>query len=1607
MEEEFDEFGVPIKPLDDKPKPAKSTTAKVEVDEYGVPIKKKEGTTQGSEQPGQPSTQSGGIDQASIDRQKTLLYNVKNVYDSFLKESDQALNDGWDVDYTTKHFSDKQDQINGMLDELDLMGGEEVKKWTSGMRSAIGGSKDNVIAQRDSLFSYFSDPENLYSEDKGNREWFAKNTKEVEAVLSGRQVNKPKEGLPGVKAPKKQEFGRGVPALREIVQKPQEEMFKPEKDDYVGEKLKLAAYQEASDQYKELEDFTKSVNVVTDKSGKTNVDGVVVDYDKLIQNEALWKKYVGEDLPWPGGVYEPNPQKRANIKKEAERRIQEKMQIASDNVAETLDTKIIDKIVEENFNEKTYAHFITQPDEDITQTTIDAGKINEQVAKIIEHYGLDPKGTAASILYDKAAASVQFESARYDIEENFKEEHPEEYSLREKYKSGKFQEEINAKYVSDLETLFNQYQDQANTEVDAIVSVAKKQANQLSLEYNEQAAAIQEEVKKLNEDYQNGLVDELAYTDAFNKYNAQLAGLTENFKSLLPDQGQLLAEANKIYSRYNSTFENRKATMLKMADEELKKAAASGIPAEDLEKINIAYQEAYNKAFGDRNNELFSQLKMTGQESVVPLYMARRSFMNGLGSYIKNMGNYLDSQDMKVMGETMQNEWSSAAPKVSDLGFNADDLYYNSQNVLGNMFGNMTPAMGTAALMGYLSGGAATGEAVAFMSGWIANWASETMSIAGQNGNAVLAKTGDVRRSEQAIARSIEAQKDIFLSYALDGLPLTKGGYRLVSGFGKGLGADISGRVARAGVGAGVEGLVETLYQEIPQNIAEENIVKFERDPWTDFGNMYSRERIKETLIGVAPVGILGAVAGARTGSLAQQRVDQANAFNDKAILLGGFEDQRRQYVQSLVFDKNENYARSIISSLYASGNIDENEAAEMQEQVTDANRIKKSADDAKLNNSQRNVYGFFSARADEARRNADKNADDPILEKLYRQQQAQYERTGSEYLQGKAPDMLTVTYADGTSMMMTPEDAKSLSTNKDFLDLLAKRRVSVAGYGKTQPILDEIQTSVNNHKTSNTWKAKAEKLTQMAKGVFEPARVDIEDRKAPTDKEVAKADKQVEQNYNNTADLLMAMKTGDQFLSTVVSNPLWGKLTDDKRNAIRSLSEQTKKDRQLLTDNDSESNEYKQARERISANEKAVYEILNGKTDDTQNIQGVPGQVGVGQEPVEGKPVEGAGTETTPAGGVLQEEEVTDPRQRVLNSITEQDFIDNAPAITTADIERIGANDKSKQQAIEKARKEAESAYAYLDGQKTAKEFLADNGYDVEGMSDEEAKKFADSDADYWKNKLSAEEAKGGKKPTKGGKKPARTNEAKMAQKEQESLELLDKGVQESQARIKQLIAEGATPEQAYAITEAEWKLTEDGKKYAALQEEIVKVGQEKPTAPSRKKKKAEAPKMPEVPTEGQQRIATINSLEEAIFKSAVGESEMSLEEVNEAKAKVAEMKKQNKQGGLTEAELAIKKALGEKVVTMTDVDKMVSEKKVKEKCPPGYKKAKDGMSFGFKPGGKWQVVKNFKGNSHENGGIDIEVVGGKLKYTDKDASAKAKNGMYWNMRGVDSDKK
>jgi hypothetical protein len=70
--------------------------------------------------------------------------------------------------------------------------------------------------------------------------------------------------------------------------------------------------------------------------------------------------------------------------------------------------------------------------------------------------------------------------------------------------------------------------------------------------------------------------------------------------------------------------------------------------------------------------------------------------------------------------------------------------------------------------------------------------------------------------------------------------------------------------------------------------------------------------------------------------------------------------------------------------------------------------------------------------------------------------------------------------------------------------------------------------------------------------------------------------------------------------------------------------------------------------------------------------------------------------------------------------------------------------------------------------------------------------------------------------------------------------------------------------------------------------------------------------------------------------------------------------------------------------------------DKKLQIKCPPGMTwKAKKGMQSGFTKGGKWEVLTKFNGKSHEMGGIDIELGGGKFKMSNKNGEFKAKFGL------------
>jgi hypothetical protein len=362
-------------------------------------------------------------------------------------------------------------------------------------------------------------------------------------------------------------------------------------------------------------------------------------------------------------------------------------------------------------------------------------------------------------------------------------------------------------------------------------------------------------------------------------------------------------------------------------------------------------------------------------------------------------------------------------------------------------------------------------------------------------------------------------------------------------------------------------------------------------------------------------------------------------------------------------------------------------------------------------------------------------------------------------------------------------------------------------------------------------------------------------------------------------------------------SHSAWKGMSREKQNQAFALAQQAalmKKEQErmkkLRIPDEQKDAEIKQLEDEVNAMFADQLEQQKQAIYDQENIQGLPGQVGVGQEPIQAGAIQGAGTEAPQAGGVLQaqREEIEERRREELNK-----GINLFNASTT-------------KESLQKAVKD------WLDVDILSPEFSTPN---VRGA-------------------LS----------TPGG---------------------FERG------------KEQFLEDNAYLINDVNKIIN------ARYDAELADL---------------ETPKTQAAPT----RISEINNLEQALFENEVQQNEtgvgtMSEQQIADVTAKLDEMRGQNKEGGLNEMETLMKQALGENVITAADIDKMVDEGKVEVKCPPAKAKAKQGMRMGFIPGGKWDIVTEFKGNSHENGGIDIEVLGGKIGYTGKEPNLKAKKGGFW----------
>jgi hypothetical protein len=850
---------------------------------------------------------------------------------------------------------------------------------------------------------------------------------------------------------------------------------------------------------------------------------------------------------------------------------------------------------------------------DIGEYTVDIDKIDDLATEIVKSYDfVDDGGKAWQNIFNK----LKIEAEHYIIDEKanakLQKNEPELYAKWNKLKeesakiSGMTPEQfadywkdddmIAARYENLAKSLSDQYIKDAQMEAAAFMSDYTYNSDKLKAEYDNKKNDVSAKADKLAEMYRLGNIDQLTYTAAIDQLDIEMAEAYDKYEKAFQGLEPYIKSANEVYSRYNSKIRMELEMLQEKADKEMSQALDQYLLSFEDPQLIADIKSKYNTAYKEAAFERKEAIGDSVYNYSGPLGTFLRSTKGALGGVIGGYGGYFNSKLLKVLGETVASD--NIMPEARSKEFSDLLDMQNFTNLSGQLAGSMAPGMVATGIVTAATGAAGAPAAVQLVVGGFTGWLTESMDIAGRAYNDMFEKTGgDVQKASEAFRASFNSQYDLMGLYAFDALPFV----------GDAL-SKIASKAKRVAVGAGAEYVTEGA-QEFHQNIAEENISEG-RDAWEGYGKkLFDPNRHKENAIMLAPTLIMGGIGQLRSKGPTETAAAAYDAIDQKTKLNPAFRDQERQYIQNLVFERNTDFAKGVISSLFASGKINEEKATDMIIEVERAQRVKDTSDAAKLKGDQRLVYSFFTARAEDADRNARIFHEDPIMSKVFEQQAKDYQQAGIDFLNGKKPELYSITYADGSQNLMTQSDMADIMDNEEALDVISGGNIQISSYGS--------QTG------SNSLDLLREKVATYQ-----------ENKKVTEEKKVSGG------NYNNTIDVLEAIKNDQDYKGKITDHPAWETLTAEEKDQVVLLSEKLSRYEREMKAVTSVGVESTSLEEKIKTAQQDISNILNQEPDDNKNIPGVSSEIGEGQKPLEEEPVESTSEEETPAGGVLQTQE-------------------------------------------------------------------------------------------------------------------------------------------------------------------------------------------------------------------------------------------------------------------------------------------------------------------------------------------------------------------------------
>jgi len=244
----------------------------------------------------------------------------------------------------------------------------------------------------------------------------------------------------------------------------------------------------------------------------------------------------------------------------------------------------------------------------------------------------------------------------------------------------------------------------------------------------------------------------------------------------------------------------------------------------------------------------------------------------------------------------------------------------------------------------------------------------------------------------------------------------------------------------------------------------------------------------KRVLIETAPVALLGGGGQAVSALREQRTINQAEKIGKEYMQKAAYGSvnpvQSNMFLSQLVSAKGVDFATTMVTGLFTSGQITESEKNKMLDGISKSETIIDTANRQKMNKQESHVFSFLNFLNDDFTRQAEEETDVNVKAALEAKQKS-VEADLKNFLITKKSDLFVIEFANGTQTLMTMDQVTTLSENPSFINDLNNGSLSIKGLSaeftsKQKPIIDDLNARMEASK-----QAAPEAAAETTKDIF------------------------------------------------------------------------------------------------------------------------------------------------------------------------------------------------------------------------------------------------------------------------------------------------------------------------------------------------------------------------------------------------------------------------------------------------------------------------------------------------------------------------------------------